>query len=134
MAKNIRKSKGGHKDHQNSLTPNRDNKEKLRENWLRRVGKVGCGIFVILIAMFFKIPENVRNIYLLIAIAVVGWDIVYRDIKSIINLKNGEKINAIELMVVTFTLAAIVFAQFRIAAIFITAYETIETIRARNQY
>lgn len=133
MANNKVSKKSGRKDHQ-SLTPNKDTKERIREKWLRRVGKVGCGIFVILVALFFDIPENVKNLYLGIALLVVGWDIVFRDVKSLINLKNGEKLNVIELMVMAFTITAVVLGQFTLGAIFITIYETIETVKSRHDY
>ena len=113
---------------------NYEEKMKKREaEFARELGKIGSALCIILVAFFFKIPQNLKNLYYLIAILLVIFKPIMRTFKEAWNTHKTKKntINWLELLAVVITTGAVFFGQYLVAAIFMTIAETVEIIKTR---
>ncbi|MGB5824255.1 MAG: hypothetical protein WBH44_09250 [Proteocatella sp.] len=110
-----------------------DSKKYKEEQFGRQLGKISCATLIILVAFYFKIPQQVKNIYFIIATALVIYQPLLRIMKIGMNKSktSGRTMNWVEFGVVVATLAAILLKQYAAAAIFMTVCEAIEIIRTR---
>lgn len=110
-----------------------ENMKKKEAEFNRELGKIGSAICIILVAFFFKIPQNLKNLYYLIAILLVIFKPIMRTFKSAWNTHKTKKntINWLEVLAITITAVTVLFGQYMAAAIFMTIAETLEIIRTR---
>lgn len=110
-----------------------ENMKKKEAEFNRELGKIGSAICIILVAFFFKIPQNLKNLYYTIAILMVAFKPVLRTYKSVLNTHKTKKnsINWLEVLALVITAGTIVFGQYMAAAVFITIADTLEIIKNR---
>lgn len=110
-----------------------ENMKKKEAEFNRELGKIGSAICIILVAFFFKIPQNLKNLYYMIAILLVIAKPLLRIFKEAWNTHKTKKnsINWIEVLAITITAGTVLFGQYMAAAIFITIADTLEIIRTR---
>lgn len=116
--------------------PKLDFEEKMKKKeaeFNRELGKIGSAICIILVAFFFKIPQNLKNLYYMIAILLVIFKPLIRTFKEAWNTHKTKKnsINWIEVIAITITAGTVLFGQYMAAAIFITIADTLEIIKNR---
>lgn len=110
-----------------------ENMKKKEAEFNRELGKIGSAICIILVAFFFKIPQNLKNLYYMIAILLVIFKPLIRTFKEAWNTHKMKKnsINWIEVIAITITAGTVLFGQYMAAAIFITIADTLEIIKNR---
>lgn len=110
-----------------------ENMKKKEAEFNREIGKIGSAICIIMVAFFFKIPENLKNLYYMIAIIMVAYKSIIKIFKEAWNTHKTKKnsINWLNVFIITITSGVVLFGQYMAAAIFITIAETIEIIKNR---
>ena len=56
------------------------------ERFARQLGKLGSSIFIIIVAMYFKIPDRVQNLYLMIALLMLIYQPMFRTVSGLLKL------------------------------------------------
>ncbi len=133
MANGSKNKNTGKPDNIKNKEISAESRKYAQEQFGRQLGKIGCATFIILVAFYFKIPQEVKNIYFVIATTLVIYQPVLRIIKNGREKAKGnvKTINWVEFLVVVITLGSVLLKQYAPAAIFMTLYETIEIIRTR---
>lgn len=110
-----------------------ENMKKKEAEFNREIGKIGSAICIIMVAFFFKIPENLKNLYYMIAIIMVAYKAIIKIFKEAWNTHKTKKnsINWLNVFTITITAGVVLFGQYLAAAIFITIAEIIEIIKNR---
>ena len=54
------------------------------ERFARQLGKLGSSIFIIIVAMYFKIPDRVQNLYLMIALLMLIYQPMFRTVSGLL--------------------------------------------------
>lgn len=100
------------------------------ERFARQLGKLGSSIFIIIVAMYFKVPDKIQNLYLMIALTMLIYQPLFRTIKVLVK-KTQTTTNWIEVTFVVTSILAVSVNQYLGAAIIMAIGEIIETVRTR---
>lgn len=110
-----------------------ENMKRKEAEFARELGKIGSALCIILVAFFFKIPQNLKNLYYLIAILLVIYKPIIRTFKSALKIHKTKQssIDWLEVLAITITAVTVLFGQYMAAAIFMTIAETLAIIKNR---
>lgn len=110
-----------------------ENMKKKEAEFNRELGKLGSAICIILVAFFFKIPQDLKNLYYTIAILMVVFKPLLRTYKAAWNTHKTKRnsINWIEVFAIVITAGTMLFGQYMAAAVFITIADALEVIKNR---
>lgn len=108
-----------------------ETKQQKQDRFYRQIGKIGCGIFVIGVAVFFELPEFYRNLYLTIAASLMLYDPLKRAFLASIGKIEKSSNHNMDILMVGVTVFGIGFGQYLAAAVFITICEIADAIKNR---
>ena len=100
------------------------------ERFARQLGKLGSSIFIIIVAMYFKIPDRVQNLYLMIALLMLIYQPMFRTVSGLLK-KTQSSINWMETGFVMTSILGVFAANYLVAALIMVVSEIIETVRTR---
>ena len=100
------------------------------ERFARQLGKLGSSIFIIIVAMYFKIPDRVQNLYLMIALLMLIYQPMFRSVWGLLK-KTQSSINWMEAGFVMTSILGVFAGHYLVAAPIMVVSEIIETVRTR---
>lgn len=100
------------------------------ERFARQLGKLGSSIFIIIVAMYFKIPDRVQNLYLMIALLMLIYQPMFRTVSGLLK-KTHSSINWMETGFVMTSILGVFAGHYLVAALIMVVSEIIETVRTR---
>lgn len=100
------------------------------ERFARQLGKLGSSIFIIIVAMYFKIPDRVQNLYLMIALLMLIYQPLFRTVSGLLK-KTQNSINWMEAGFVMTSMLGVFVGHYLGAALIMAVSEIIETVRTR---